>query len=178
MKIGEALTKSGLISAKDLEVALAEQKKTKERLGDIVIKMGFVLPESLAPFLAVHFNLPFVNLKDIYKEIKPEVIKLVPEELARRFGLIPIKVEDNKLTLAMFDPLDVLALDTIRIKTGHKTAQVVAIERDIVEAIEYCYHQNSRMGEFVADFIELESALNGDPRKIQISCVLKPRILR
>jgi len=158
MKIGEALTKSGLIATKDLELALEEQKKTKERLGDIVIKMGFVRSESMAPFLAVHFNLPFVNLNELYKEIKPEVIKLIPEELARRFGLIPIKLEDNKLTLAMFDPLDVVALDTIRIKTGLKTLQVVAIEKDILEAIEYCYHQSPRMQEHVEDFIELESA--------------------
>ena len=162
MKIGEALIKNGLISAKDLTIVLEEQKKTKERLGDIVIKMGFVRSESMAPFLAEHFGLSFVNLKSFYKEIKPEVTKLVPEELARRFGLIPIGLEDNKLTLAMFDPLDVVALDTIRIKTGLKTTQVVGIEKDIVEAIEYCYHQSPRMEEHVADFIELESALFGD----------------
>ena len=172
MKIGEALTKNGLISSKNLEIALEEQKKTKERLGDIVIKMGFVHSERMAPFLAKHFDLSFVDLKAFYKEIKPEVTKLVSEELARRFGLIPIKLEDNKLTLAMFDPLDVVALDTIRIKTGLKTTQVVAIEKDIVEAIEYCYHQSPHMEEHVADFIELESALvedfNADSDKLRI----------
>ena len=157
MTIGQALIKSGLISPEDLEIALEEQKKTKERLGDIILKMGFVRSENMAPFLAGHFKLPFVDLKACYKEIKPEVSKLVPEELARRFGLIPMKLEDNRLTLAMWDPLDVMALDTIRMKTGHKTAQVVAIERDIVEAIEYCYHQSPRMEEHVADFIQFES---------------------
>lgn len=162
MKIGEALTKSGLISPKNLEIALEEQKKTKERLGDIIIKMGFVPPDSMASFLAVHFHLPFVDLKAFYKEIKPEVIKLIPEELARRFGLIPVKIEDSKLTLAMFDPVDVVALDTIRIKTGYKTTQVVAIEKDIIEAIEYCYHQSPRMEEHVAEFIQLESSLIAD----------------
>ena len=172
MKIGEALIKSGLISTTDLEIALEEQAKTKERLGDIVIKMGFVNSEDMAPFLAEHFKLPFVDLKTFYKEIKPQVIKLVSEELARRFSLIPIRIDDNKLTLAMFDPLDVVALDTIRIKTGYKTAQSVAIEKDIVEAIEYCYHQSPRMEEHVADFIELESALvddfNSDSDKLRV----------
>jgi type IV pilus assembly protein PilB len=172
MKIGEALVKNGLISSKNLEIVLGEQEKTKERLGDIVIKMGFVHSESMAPFLAEHFGLTFVELKACYKEIKPEVIKLVPEELARRFGLIPIRLEDNKLTLAMFDPLDVVALDTIRIKTGLKTAKVVAIEKDIVEAIEYCYHQSPRLEDNVADFIELESLsvsdLNEDSEQLRI----------
>jgi type IV pilus assembly protein PilB len=162
MRIGEVLIKNGLISSENLAIVLEEQKKTKERLGDIVIKMGFIPSESMASFLAKHFGLSFVDLKSFYKEIKPEVTKLVPEELARRFGLIPIKLEDNKLTLAMFDPLDVVALDTIRIKTGLKTIQVVAIEKDIVEAIEYCYHQSPHMEEHVADFIELESASFGD----------------
>ena len=160
MTIGQALIKSGLITPKDLEIALEEQKKTKERLGDIIIKMGFVRSENMAPFLAGHFKLPFVDLRACYKEIKPEVTKLVPEELARRFGLIPMKLEENRLTLAMWDPLDVMALDTIRIKTGHKTTQVVAIERDIVEAIEYCYHQVPRMEEHVADFIQFESIID------------------
>ncbi len=162
MKIGEALIKSKLISSKNLATVLEEQKKTKERLGDIVIKMGFIRSEKMASFLAEHFGLSFVDLKVFYKEIKPEVTKLVPEELARRFGLIPIKLEDNKLTLAMFDPLDVVALDTIRIKTGLRTIQVVAIEKDIVEAIEYCYHQSPRLEDNVADFIELESSTIAD----------------
>ena len=172
MKIGEALVKNGLISSKNLTIVLEEQNKTKERLGDIVIKMGFVRPESMAPFLAEHFGLSFVDLKASYKEIDPEVTKLVPEELARRFGLIPIRLEDNKLTLAMFDPLDVVALDTIRIKTGLKTTQVVAIEKDIVEAIEYCYHQSPRLEDNVADFIELESStitdFNEDAEQLRI----------
>jgi len=178
MRIGEALIKNGLISSKNIEIALEEQKKTKERLGDIVLKMGFVRPETMAPFLAEHFGLAFVDLKVFYKEIKPEVIKLVPEELSRRFGLIPVKLEDGKLTLAMFDPLDVVALDTIRIKTGYKTIQVVAIEKDIVEAIEYCYHQSPRMEEYVADFIEIESAsaadTNLDSDKLRIEAADPP----
>jgi type IV pilus assembly protein PilB len=172
MKIGQALVKNGLLSEEALEIVLAEQGKTKERVGDIVIKMGLVSTQRMAPFLAEYFHLPFINLKDVYKEIKPEVIKLIPEELAHRFTVLPVSCEDNKLTLAMFDPLDVVALDTIRIKTGHKTAQVVAIEKDIVEAIEYCYHQSPRMEEHVADFIELESALiedfNADSDKLRI----------
>ncbi len=162
MKIGEALIKNGLISPQELEIALKEQGKTKERVGDIIIKMGFVNSEQMAPFLAEYFRIPFIKLNELYKEINPAAIRLVPEELARRFSLIPIKLEDNKITLAMLDPLDIVALDTVRIKTGCKIMRAVAIENEIIEAIEYSYHQMPRMEEHVEDFIQLESALVTD----------------
>jgi type II secretory ATPase GspE/PulE/Tfp pilus assembly ATPase PilB-like protein len=155
MKIGEALIKEGLISLEELKVALEEQKKTSERLGDILLKMSFISPEEMAPFLAKHFHLAFIKLKEIYKEIEPEVVSSIPEELAYRFTLIPIVREDNTLTVAMFDPLDVVALDTIRLKTGFKIKRVVACEKDIIEAIEYCYHQLPRLAEHIQDFVKL-----------------------
>jgi type IV pilus assembly protein PilB len=162
MKIGEALIKSGLITPLQLEMALKEQEKTKERLGDIIIKMGFVAHQKMAPFLSEYFHLPFVKLKDIYKEIKPEVIKLVPEELAYRFSIIPIATEDSRLTIAMFDPLDVVAIDTLKIKTGFKITKVVASENEIIEAIEYCYHQLPRLAEHINDFIQLETQIDSE----------------
>jgi type IV pilus assembly protein PilB len=162
MKIGEALIKSGLITPSQLEIALKEQEKTKERLGDIIIKMGFVNHQKMAPFLAEYFNLPFVKLKDIYKEIKPEVIKLLPEELAYRFSIIPITAQDSRLTIAMFDPLDVVAIDTVKIKTGFKITKVVASENEIIEAIEYCYHQLPRLSEHINDFIQLEAQIDSE----------------
>ena len=156
MKIGQALVKNGLLSLQELEVALEEQKKTKERLGDIVIKMGFVPTERMAPFLADYFDISFVDIKSVYKAIKPEVVGIIPEELAHRFGILPLALEDTTLTIAMYDPLDVVAEDTIRIKTGFKVRRQVAIEKDIREAIEYCYHQLPRLKENIDDFVSSE----------------------
>jgi type IV pilus assembly protein PilB len=156
MKIGESLLKLGLITSEELNVALDEQKKTHDRLGDIVLKMGFVKAEEMAPFLAQYFNISFVNLKHIYKDIKPEIIDMIPAELAHRFTTVPIEFNNNTLTLAMFDPLDLVARDTIRIRTGHKIQCVVAPEADIVEAIEYCYQHLPRMQKHVEKFIDLE----------------------
>lgn len=157
MKIGEALIAQDLITRQELDTALKEQEKTTERLGDIVLKMGFVTPEAMAPFLATYFHLPFVRIKDIYKEIKPEAVSLIPIELARRFTLLPVALDADSLTVAMFDPLDILAVDTIRLKTGFKIKRVVASEKEIAEAIEYCYLQLPRMRENIDDFIELEA---------------------
>ncbi|MBF0483412.1 MAG: type II/IV secretion system protein [Candidatus Omnitrophica bacterium] len=153
MRIGEALLSQGLIKPDQLEIAVEQQHKSKERLGDIIIKMGFVAPEQMAPFIAGHFNLPFFNIKNIYKEIPPEVISCVPEDLARRFTVLPVSLSEDILTLAMFDPLDIVAEDAIRIKTGFRIKRMVAYEHDITGAIEYCYSQLPKLQEHVENFI-------------------------
>jgi type IV pilus assembly protein PilB len=158
MKIGETLVKQGLITPQQLDSALQEQSKTKERLGDILTRLGFLNSLKLTPFLATYFELPLLKLRDIYKEINPSVIKLIPQDLAIRFNIIPVKVQDNKLTLAMSDPLDVVALDTVKIMTGHKILPAVSDPREISDAIEYCYNQLPRMEEHIEDFIKLEAS--------------------
>jgi type IV pilus assembly protein PilB len=156
MKIGESLIKAGLISDKDLKLALKEQEKTSDRLGDIVLKMGILTPEKMAPFLAKYFHIPFIDLKKTYKDITPEVVDCVPHELAHRFNLIPIELNDKTLTVAMFDPLDLVAIDTLKIRTGYKVQCVVAAESEIHEAIEYCYHNMPRMDKYVETYIQTE----------------------
>lgn len=162
MRIGEALLAEGLIKEDQLTVAIREQQKTQERLGDIIIKMGFVQSEQMARFIADHFHLPFVNLKEKYKTIEASVIRLVPEELAHRFTILPISKTGDTLTIAMFDPLDVIAEDTIRIKTGLKVKRTVAFEGDIHDAIEYCYHQLPQLSEQIEKFMGQESAPHWD----------------
>ena len=156
MKIGEALLNSGLISKKELASALDEQKKTHSRLGDIIIKRGICSSEDIAPILAQYFELPYINLRDTYKDIKSEVIDLIPEELARRFTVIPVHAQEDTLQVALFDPLNLIAIDTLKLKTGMKIQCVLAAESDILDAIEYCYNNLPRMREHVENFITLE----------------------
>jgi len=85
MKIGEAFKKAGLISSDALANALKEQETTHDRLGDIILRNGIVTPDQAAPVLADYFNIQYIKLQDIYKDIDPEIIGQVPEELARRF---------------------------------------------------------------------------------------------
>jgi type IV pilus assembly protein PilB len=163
MRIGEALLQEGLINSEELGFAIKEQEKSGDRLGDILVGKGFVLKEEMAPFLAKYFNIPYLNLRDNYKDIKTEVIRHVPENLARRFTVLPVSLEDNILTVAMSDPLNFMAVDTIKIKTGFKIKRVVSSEKEIIEATEYCYHQSDRMQKYIDDFVSLEEV----PDKIE-----------
>lgn len=169
MKIGESFKKAGIITPDELDVALNQQKITHDRLGDIILKMGFATPDSIAPALANYFRIPFINLKEIYKNLKPEIIDTISHDLAKKFNIIPIEVKEKTLIIATFDPLNLLAIDTIRMKTGYKIECVVASESDILEAIEYCYTNLPRLKESIENFIdkeevefqELEEELNG-----------------
>lgn len=157
MKIGEAFRKAGLISSDALENALKEQETTHDRLGDIILRNGIVTPDQAAPVLADYFNIQYVKLQDIYKDIDPDVIGQVPEELARRFTAIPIETKDQVLVIAIFDPLNLVAIDTLRIKTGYKIQCVVASENVIEDAIDYCYRGMSNMNQHIEEFIHLET---------------------
>ena len=157
MKIGEIFIQEGILSPEQLRIALEEQSKTHDRLGDIVLKMGFVSPQKLAPVLAKYFDIPFLNLSEQYKTIKSEVIDTVPAELARRFSIIPVNAQSGVLTIAMYDPLDLVAIDTLRLKTGYRIKCVLAVEQEIIEAIDYCYQDLPRMQKHIDQFIDLEA---------------------
>jgi len=156
MKIGEVFEKSGLIGPDTLKKALEEQKENHLRLGDIVLKMGAVTTEQMAPVLAQYFNLPYIKLKEMYKDIRPETIDTLPVELAHRFTVIPVEIKNNVLILATFDPLNLIAIDTLRNKTNNKIQCVVAAKDDIVEAIDYCYNFMPRMNKHIEQFTDEE----------------------
>jgi type IV pilus assembly protein PilB len=156
MKIGEVFLKAGLIKRDDLRIALEEQKTSNVRLGEIFINQGMVSHEQRLTALAEHFQLPCIELKKKYKDIQSEVIEAVPFELSKRFKVLPFEKNEQTLTLAISDPLDIVAIDTIRIKTGHKIVCVLATEIDISEAIDYCYHNLFQMGSHIDNFVNNE----------------------
>jgi type IV pilus assembly protein PilB len=162
MKIGEAFLKSGIITKKDLESALEEQKQSSNRLGDILLSRGAMTPEQRLPVLADHFQLPFVELKKRYKDINPEVVHAVPFELSKRFQIIPIEKDDKTLIIAIADPLNIVAVDTLRIKTGYKIQCVLAVDHEISEAIDYCYHNLGQMGSLIDDFMSSDSVSDSE----------------
>lgn len=119
----------GLVNDEQLEVALKEQKETGDRLGDILVRLEFISKEALTKALASQFSLAPINLKD-YSPPK-KVINLVPATIARRYKMIPLKLEDDILTIALADPLDFLALDNIEKTIGYKINPLLAKEQDM-----------------------------------------------
>jgi type IV pilus assembly protein PilB len=133
---GDLLVQLGVINAAQLAQALDRQRQTGERLGRALIALG-VREEDIAGALSRHLNIPRVSLH--HQDIDPSAAALLSETLARKYTVVPIRRNDSRLTLAMADPLDVVALDDVSIATGLGVEPVIATVSDIKGAIERAY---------------------------------------
>jgi type IV pilus assembly protein PilB len=110
--IGEELVKVGLISADQLAVVKETQKNLGGDIGHILVRKGFLTNDQVLAFLSDKLKIPFVSLKDY--NIDPEMVKLVPMSLAKKYHFMPLFKIENAMTIAMADPLDVFAIDELR----------------------------------------------------------------
>ncbi len=136
-RLGEILVREGFITTEQLDNALKYQAKHGGRLGSAVIKLKFATEEDIAEILSNQFGVPSVNLASF--DIEESLLKLIPAEVARKYLLIPISRTGASLTLAMADPSNVFAQDDIKFMTGYNVEPVVASENAITKAIERYY---------------------------------------
>ncbi|MBU0600454.1 Flp pilus assembly complex ATPase component TadA [bacterium] len=139
-RLGEMLVSAGIITHEQLEVALKEQNKTRDQLGRLLVKLNFATEEVIASFIASQLGISFVSLAEIgFSEIDPKVAKSIPDNIIQRQKLIPIAREGNILTVAMANPLNIIAIDDIGIITGYEVKPVIATESEINAVIEKYY---------------------------------------
>jgi type IV pilus assembly protein PilB len=137
VRIGELLLKEKLITPDQLQQALAQQKSNGGKLGFNLVKMGFVKDEQITALLSKQYGVPSINLAQF--KLDPTIIKLVPNETARKYQIIPLSRSGSTLTIAMTDPTNVFAMDDIKFMTGYTVEPVVASEIAITEAVDkYC----------------------------------------
>ena len=139
-RLGDLMVKESLITQAQLAQALEHQKKSGGRLGSCLVKLGFVSDEDVTTFLSRQYGVPSINLT--YFEVDPDVIRLVPEDTARRYEVVPLSRVGSSLTIAMVDPTNVFAMDDIKFMTGFNVEPVVASEGAIREAIDKFYSQS------------------------------------
>ncbi len=137
-KLGEMLVEVGIISEEQLQESLEEQKKAGGRLGQILMNLGYITEEVMSAFVGKQLGIPYVSLSE-FGEISKETIMSVPENIARHQTLIPISRDDNMLTIAMADPLDVFITDDLRTITNCEIKMVISPEAEIKQAIEKYY---------------------------------------
>ncbi len=136
-KLGEILLKENLISPEQLKQALEHQKSNGGRLGNTLVKLGFLSDDEVTAVLSRQYGVPSINLS--YFEVDPSVIKLIPMETAIKYQVLPLSRVGSSLTLAMVDPTNVFAMDDIKFMTGFNIEPVVASETAITEAIKKHY---------------------------------------
>ena len=132
VRLGEILVKESLISQDQLQKALDYQRANGGRLGTCLMKMGFISDDDITGVLSRQYGVPSINLK--YYEVDPTVIKLIPQDTAMRYQMVPLSRVGSTLTIAMTDPTNVFAMDDIKFMTGFNVEPVVASEAAIARS--------------------------------------------
>jgi type IV pilus assembly protein PilB len=136
-KIGECLIQAGLISEDDLQIALAEHKKTGERVGAVLVRLNLATEKQITKALAYQLGFPYVSLAD--EPPDSAAIVLISKDIALKRVCVAVKLDKNLLTVAMSDPLLFSLVQDLEFQTGYRIKQVVATRTDILSAIETGY---------------------------------------
>ena len=149
-KLGELLIKANKITEEELEKILEYQKESGKRLGEILISMGYVTEMDVMEALSFQLGIPYVDL-DLYK-INQEVVKMIPENIVRKYQLIAIDKKNDIVMIAMVDPLDILALDDVQLHIKSELQPVMANREKILRTIDR-YYSNAGVTKQVLDEI-------------------------
>ena len=158
-KLGEILVRENLISPQHLREALEYQREHGGRLGFNLVKLGLVSDDMITAVLSRQYGIPSVNLELF--QIDASVLRLIPQEVAQKYSVLPLSRVGATLTLAMVDPTNVFAMDDIKFMTGLNVEPVVVAEASIQEAISK-YYGNSREID-LADVVVEQSVLETLP---------------
>ncbi|WKZ31727.1 MAG: type IV-A pilus assembly ATPase PilB [Thermodesulfobacteriota bacterium] len=171
-RIGELLLRERLITPDQLNKAIDEQKKGGGRLGYNLSKLGFISEKDLTSFLSRQYGIPTIDLST--QEVDHEVIKLIPEDVARKYQVIPISRTGSTLVVAMADPSNIFAIDDIKFLTGYNVEPLLASDAAIKGAIEK-YYETPEMGldGVLTEFDESEMEVVREEEEVDLSDLKK-----
>ena len=136
-RLGDMLLETGQITDEQLDEALSKQKVSGKRLGEILVEDKIISEDDILSLLEIQLGVRRVYLNEI--EIDTDAVTCIPETLARKYNLIPIGYQDNKIFVVMSDPLNIFATDDVRIATGYEVEPLIATQKEIKEAISKFY---------------------------------------
>src|SRR5882724_8636301 len=142
-RLGDALVQQQLISKDQLDFALAEQKRSGRKLGQILQENGFVSDEQMAEALAKQLKIPFVNLKTFH--LKQQLVRLLPETRARRYRALVLDDKGGSLLVGMADPTDIFAHDELSRLLRKNVDVAVVNEAALLEAIGRLYRKSEEI---------------------------------
>lgn len=138
-RVGELFLRKGMITTDQLYNALEKQKQLggQKPIADLLVSMGCVSERDRVRVLGEHWGVGYADLSEFVPD--PVVARLITQDLARRYKVLPLALENNRIKLAMKNPLDIFATDEIRLITGKEVDPMMATEEDILTAIAEAY---------------------------------------
>lgn len=136
-RIGDLLLETGMITQEQLTWAIKEQRQTGKRIGEILVDENIVTDEDILGALEFQLGIPHMNLQQY--TIDYNIASRVPESIARRYTAIAVGIDDNKLKVAMKDPLNMFALDDLKLSTKMEITPILASEKEILNLINQTF---------------------------------------
>jgi MSHA biogenesis protein MshE len=149
VRLGQVLVQQKWLSESQLQFALDEQKRSGRKLGRICVENGFVTEEQVSAAIAKQLNIPYVNLK--FHNLAPDVIRLLPETLARRFRAIALENRGGALLIGMSDPTDLFAYDEISRSVKKRIELAVVNEAELLQTIDRIYRRTDEITDFARE---------------------------
>src|ERR1019366_502542 len=169
-RIADALVEDGLLSASQIEELLDRQRKEGARLVKLLVDKDkqYVSPDDLAVCMGRVLNVSPINLARI--NLSPEVVELVPRDTAHNHRVVPVSRLENKLFLAMADPLNVLAIDDVRRITKLEVAALIAPEKAILDKLNHVDAARSgSMEDIIKDAAKQQAETDEVDEKVEVS---------
>jgi type IV pilus assembly protein PilB len=163
-RLGDLLVAEGLITPDQLKQALAQQKGKADKLGAVLVRLGFISEEQLIGFLSRQYGIPSITLSNL--DVDADTLRLVPVTIARKYDVLPVKRINTTLTLAMADPTNVFALDDIAFSTNLQILPVVAPQAAIRKAIDQLYETVSAVSS--PSMMDMMSELAQDVSNVEV----------
>ena len=139
-RLGELLVERKVITTEQLQTALNIQKAKGGLLGQILVSLGFATEEAVAQAVTAQYGFPYLPLKNY--AIDPELLRLIPENVARQYCLVPVDHIGDTLTIAMADPLDARVIEDIEMLSRCSVQIFIATGSEVMEAIQRSYGAN------------------------------------
>jgi type IV pilus assembly protein PilB len=162
---GELLVSKGLLTREELAEVLNEQRERGGRLGEVLLRLKMLSDEDVTLALAEHLSMDYIRLDDITKT-DVNIARMLPEAIAKRFCLVAIGEDDDKVIVAMADPLNIIAIDTISLKIKRQIKVVISSPKEIRQAIEVIYHGSDVEEQQLRDIVDIEVGEDSEVKTI------------
>jgi len=136
-RLGDLLVQAGKITVRQLQNSLNRQKTLGKKLGELLVDDGIVTAEDIISVIEEQTGITRVKLESI--NIDKMAIKAVPQNVCEKHDLIPFGFNENRIKIAMWDPLNIYAIDDVSIASGFEVETYVALKDEIKKAIDRCY---------------------------------------
>lgn len=162
-RLGDLLLSIGLINEEQLDLALSAQKATKDRLGNVLISRGDITESQLIDALKLQLGIDSIDLS--VTAISPEMAQILPKTIAKKYGVVPVRVNKDVLYLAMTDPLNFMALEEVKTATRKRVVPLISTSDATERAIATLYGNEGAsraIEEMKREAITQDGAVSGD----------------